>query len=181
MREPEVAIQTVHHPVVVRVALLPTSLPVKAFANQIALSRLSTTPSRLKSPAYVAITFTWCDDVSSSQPNVKPVDAAVESWNWPTSQWPPSQLAAEQAGDRRRRIRSAGVVEDQRAGLDVGAAEVQDATLRAGAQFQRSAGRPSCGRLYELAPVSTASVAADLVRPMALPARLASTRPPRTS
>ena len=67
--------------------------PVKALANHTWRSRLSTVPSRLKSPAYVAITVTVWADVSSSNPSVRPVAVAVESRNWPMSHFPLSQLA----------------------------------------------------------------------------------------
>ena len=57
------------------------------------MSVASATPSKLKSPAYVAITVTVCAAGSSSQPSVRPLADAVVLRNWPASHRPPSQLA----------------------------------------------------------------------------------------
>jgi len=70
-----------------------------------ARSWLSTTPSKLKSPALRGHNPSpFSRDGVSRQPSVKPLPSAVESRNWPTSQCPPSQLACKHRGDRRYRI-----------------------------------------------------------------------------
>ena len=75
---PQVAIEPVDDAVIVGVAHLP-GVPLPKFTFQMSRSRLFTTPSRLKSPAYVAITVTVCASGSSNQPSVNPVPTAVES------------------------------------------------------------------------------------------------------
>ena len=86
----KIQIEHVDCAVIVDVAGLPKSRCRRCATSRMLMSAAFTTPSRLKSPGYVAITVTVCATGSSSQPSVNPLLPAVESLNWPTSHSPPS-------------------------------------------------------------------------------------------